>query len=314
MVAHPEGALLLGRHVEAGHEPVQQGAEPLAKVGRQEAAPAGPDPAELPRERGGLGQGRGPQHRHEVLPVRAEGSTAGEEAPELLDHGPVGGRRRKVAVVEQLPEGGERRVGVLEPAGGQLLERHLAVGGSRGLPGEVGIRRQLAAVDREGREVGGEPQEHLVDRGSTQHLVEMVQGVVEGLGILVLAVDRHDRVEDLVDQPHRVERARGDHRVRRPRRAPLRRHRGGEAPDGPQVRHDGVARQAEEGGVHVKARPRRPPDVQLADLVDHPPSPVRHAAAAVRPAHGATGMPKRRISLIAASFVGVPFAAVFWAG
>jgi len=62
----------------------------------------------------------------------------------------------------------------------------------------------------------------------------------------------------------------------------------------------------------VIPRPRLPPHVQLADLVDHPLASLR--AAPLRAAHGATGMPKRRISLIAASFVGVPFAVVFWAG
>ena len=296
MEAKPQRALVLGRDVDAGHEPVQQGREAVAERRGQERPPAGPDPAKLPAQAGRLGQRGRAQHRHQVLVVRPERRPAGEEAAELVDHGPVARGGRQVGVVEQLPEwiGGRVRVG--EPAVDHLLERDLAVGRPVGLAREVRAHGQLAAVDGERREALGEPGEGRVRRVRADELVEVVERVVDRLRILLLAIDPHHGVQNLVDQAEGVELARADDRVGQPVGTSPGGHLRGQAANGTQVRQDHVAGQLEQRLVQAIADACVRRDVELA------------------PAHGVTGIPNRRISLIGAWVVGLPVAAVFLAG
>ena len=296
MKAKPEGAFVLGRDVDAGHEPVQESREAIAERRSQERPPVGPDPAKLAAEAGRLRQRRRPQHRDQVLAVRPEGRPAGEEAAELLDHGPVARGGRQIGVVEQLLEGIGGRVRVGEPAVDHLLERDLAVGRPVGLAREVRAHGQLAAVDGERREALGEPGEGRVSGVRADELVEMVEGVVDRLRVLLLAIDPDHRVQDLVDQAEGVELSRADHRIDHPIGTSPGGHLRGQAADGAQVRQDHVSGQLEERLVQAISSPCIRRDVELA------------------PAHGVTGIPNRRISLIGAWVVGLPVAAVFLAG
>ncbi len=272
MVAHPHGTLLFGDDVEARDQPVEQGAEAVAEVGGEEGTPAGPDPAQLAAERARLRDRRRTEHGDQVLPVRPEGGPAGEEAAQLPDDRGVGRRGREVAVVEQLAARPERRVRVLQPAGDELLEGHLAVRGPGSLPGEVGLRRHRPPRDRERRKARDEAEQGVVNGLRPQHLVEVVEGIVDRLGILVLTEDRNDRVEDLVDDPHRVERTRRDVGVGEPLGPAGRGHRRRQVPHGAQVGQDDIAGQREQGVVDGIAGPRVAPNVELALPADHAPS------------------------------------------
>ena len=296
MEAHPEGALVLRRDVDSHDQSIEQRPEPVPERRGEESTPVGADPAKLATQALRLGHGRCPQHRHEVLALGPERRPSGEEAADLLDDGPVARGGRQVRVVEQLAEGVGRRVRVGEPAVGELLEGDLAVRGAVGLAGEVVHGRQLATVNGERREAGREPEQRRVDGLSAQHLVEVIERVVDRLGVLLLAIDADDGVQDLVHEAERVELARADRRVGHAIGAPARGHLRGQAPDRSQVRQDHVPGQLEERLVQAIAGAGLRRDVELA------------------PAHGVTGMPNRRISLIAACVVGLPAAGVFFAG
>ena len=296
MKAHPEGALVLGRDVNSHDQSIEQRPEPVPERRGEEGAPVGADPAKLAAQAFRLGHGRCTQHRDEVLALRPERRPRGEEAADLLDDGPVARGGRQVRVVEQLAEGVGRRVRVGEPAVGELLEGDLAVRGAVRLAGEVLRRRQLATVDGERRETGREPGQRRVDGLRAQDLVEVIERVVDRLGVLLLAIDADHGMQDLVHEAERVELTRADRRVGYAVVAPSRRHLGGEAPHRAQVRQDDVPGQREERLVQAIAGAGLRRDVELA------------------PAHGVTGMPYRRISLIAACVVGLPAAGVFFAG
>ena len=269
----PEGALVLGRDVDAHDQPVQQGPEPVPERCGEEGTPVGADPAQLAAQARRLGHGRCPQHRHEVLALGPERRAHGEEAADLRDDGPVARGGGQVGVVEQLPERVGRRVRIGEPAVGELLEGDLAVGRPVGLARQVVEGRQLAAVDGERREACREPGQRRVDGLSAQHLVQVVKRVVDRLRVLLLAVQPHDGVQDLVDEAERVQLARADRRVGHAVGAPARGHLRGQAPDRAQVRQDHVPGELEKRLIQPVAGPGLRRDVEFA------------------PAHGVIPMP-----------------------
>ena len=155
----PLGALLLGEDVERHDEAVE--------IPTQQQPPAIPDEAELARERVRRGDRRRTEHLDERLGVRPEGGTAAEVVGDGVHHLVIGGGRRELAIVEELPERPERRVEVREPEECDLLEDDRAVRGP--VRAAIEIRRgvHVAAVHGERRErVGEGPERRLESLGA----------------------------------------------------------------------------------------------------------------------------------------------------
>ena len=110
--------LLLGQHVEADEDPLEQVAQ-LA----QQCRPAVADIAQLARQRRGRGDDRRTEHRDERQPTRLRGGPGVEQRLEACDDDCVVGRLRQRRVVEQFPERLRGRIAVLEREEQQLLER-----------------------------------------------------------------------------------------------------------------------------------------------------------------------------------------------
>jgi hypothetical protein len=214
--AEVERPLLLGDHVERHEQSVEQAA--------QQRRPAVADVAELAGEGRGRGRGGGAQQLDQRLAIGSESGLGGEELLERGERRAVVRLALQRAVVEQLAERLGGRVRVRQPGQEELLEGEVArFGRTRELALEgpqQALRLAVAAFPGDGRQ-------RVAEGGRTD------------LGLVAL----DEVMEDLVQQPQRVELPGLDHRGARRGAGQARAvHRGCEAPrDGwPGERHGPV--------------------------------------------------------------------------
>jgi hypothetical protein len=195
--------------------------------------------------------------------VRAERRLRREVRLQLVDHPDVGGLALQARVVEQLQERRERRVRVRQPEHQQLFEHDLAVRRAGRLAAQVRVEVHLAAVERDGRELVREAPQGGVDAFRPEALFEPAERPAHRGRVHLLPVLSDDEVEDLVDQPHRVDLARLDRLLREAHQVAPVVHLLREHPRGVEVGEDDVAGQREQGVVELEPVPRATRDVEL---------------------------------------------------
>ena len=197
MRAHPQRDLFLVKDVQTDDQTVEEAG--------QDEAPARAHVPQLAGQRIGRSEGRRPKVVDQRDALRPKPRLGLEELLQPRDQIVVGGLLAQVGVVEKLVEGGEGRVHVGQPEHQQLFEGDLAVGDALRFSGQVFAGVPSVTEDRERRELLHEVNQGVVKPIRLQFRHERGHGIGHDVRVHGPAVDLDGVVEDLVDQPHRVQ-------------------------------------------------------------------------------------------------------------